>query len=89
MTRSIVKPPQPVIPAKAGIQMTGRILRCEEWSREQTPPLRDACGGAGSMIRPTRLTAEKRFRRVRGHQLMPKLTAALGLDAIAENTQAA
>lgn len=35
------------------------------------------------------LAAEKQFRRIRGHKLMPKLIAALGSDAIAEESQAA
>jgi transposase-like protein len=35
------------------------------------------------------LAAERQFRRVRGHQLMPKLNAALGIDAIAAESQAA
>ena len=35
------------------------------------------------------LVAEKQFRRVRGHKLMPKLMAALGSGAIAGESQAA
>lgn len=35
------------------------------------------------------LAAEKQFRRVRGHKMMPKLTAALGSGAIAGESQAA
>jgi len=35
------------------------------------------------------LAAEKHFRRIRGHKLMPKLVSALGADAIAGESQAA
>lgn len=35
------------------------------------------------------LAAEKQFRRIRGHKLMPKLVSALGSDAIAGESQAA
>lgn len=35
------------------------------------------------------LAAEKQFRRIRGHKLMPKLVSALGSDAIAAESQAA
>ena len=72
-------------------------LLAEQWHEAEQPTVPSADNvkrwRAGDMrlrwIAAGLLAAEKQFRRIRGHKLIPRLVSALGTEAIAGKTQAA